>query len=74
MIVFLTITGHEFQTPGDSVEYKPQEKLGAEALFEVKQGNNWKPVAQVRACEVVGWYVVPKPEPGEVPEPELEEG
>lgn len=65
-VVFLTVfEGIELHTPGDSVEYKPAQKLGEEALFEVKEGNNWKPIAQVRACEVIGWYILPDEEPEE---------
>lgn len=58
MIVFLTVNGIEFQTPGDKVEYKPPEKLGGEALFEARRKDSYKPVAQVRTCEVVGWFVL----------------
>lgn len=63
MIIFLTTNGDEFQTPGSKVEYKPSVGYGSEGMFEVHEEDGWKPVAQVRACEVIGWYVIPEPEP-----------
>lgn len=63
MIIFLTTSGEEFRVPaGDKVEFKQAEGYGSESFFEVSQEGRWQPVAQVRACEVVGWHILEETE------------